>query len=146
MAYPPEALPRLAMAFSSACIGKIKFWETGRMFYPGIERFCSSIRERITETIGDALDSLLAKRVFPKSTRPVSIPPLIFTPDLRRTTFMRIYNLFPLLAGKFTEWPAHLKRAHEMGFDWIFVNPIQKTGHHHWPPASHPDNRPGDRR
>nr|VFK39389.1 MAG: starch synthase (maltosyl-transferring) [Candidatus Kentron sp. TC]VFK41757.1 MAG: starch synthase (maltosyl-transferring) [Candidatus Kentron sp. TC]VFK56489.1 MAG: starch synthase (maltosyl-transferring) [Candidatus Kentron sp. TC] len=41
---------------------------------------------------------------------------------------MRIYNLFPLLAGRFTDWPVHLDRAHEMGFDWIFVNPIQKTG------------------
>nr|VFK15218.1 MAG: starch synthase (maltosyl-transferring) [Candidatus Kentron sp. LFY] len=41
---------------------------------------------------------------------------------------MRIYNLFPLLAGKFTDWPVHLDRAREMGFDWIFVNPIQKTG------------------
>nr|VFJ55459.1 MAG: starch synthase (maltosyl-transferring) [Candidatus Kentron sp. FM]VFJ59186.1 MAG: starch synthase (maltosyl-transferring) [Candidatus Kentron sp. FM]VFK17339.1 MAG: starch synthase (maltosyl-transferring) [Candidatus Kentron sp. FM] len=42
---------------------------------------------------------------------------------------MRIYNLFPLLAGKFTDWPKHLDRAQEMGFDWIFVNPIQRSGH-----------------
>jgi starch synthase (maltosyl-transferring) len=41
---------------------------------------------------------------------------------------MIIYNLFPLLAGKFTEWERHLKRASEMGFTWVFVNPIQLPG------------------
>jgi len=41
---------------------------------------------------------------------------------------MILYNLFPLLAGKVTEWEPHLKRAADMGFDWIFVNPIQKPG------------------
>jgi starch synthase (maltosyl-transferring) len=41
---------------------------------------------------------------------------------------VRIYNLFPLLAGKFTEWKPHLVRASDMGFDWVFVNPIQRVG------------------
>lgn len=41
---------------------------------------------------------------------------------------MRIYNLFPLLAGPFKDWEPHLQRAAAMGFDWIFVNPIQKPG------------------
>ncbi len=41
---------------------------------------------------------------------------------------MRIYNLFPLLAGPFTEWAPHVERAAEMSFDWIFVNPVQKPG------------------
>ncbi|MBF0506828.1 MAG: alpha-amylase [Nitrospirae bacterium] len=41
---------------------------------------------------------------------------------------MIIYNLFPLLAGKFTGWERHLSRASEMGFNWIFVNPIQRVG------------------
>jgi starch synthase (maltosyl-transferring) len=41
---------------------------------------------------------------------------------------MIIYNLFPLLAGKFAEWEKHLSRASDMGFNWIFVNPIQKPG------------------
>ncbi len=41
---------------------------------------------------------------------------------------MIIYNLFPLLAGKFSDWETHLKRAAQMGFNWIFVNPVQKTG------------------
>jgi len=41
---------------------------------------------------------------------------------------MRIYNLFPLLAGRFADWQPHLERAAAMGFDWIFVNPIQRPG------------------
>ena len=41
---------------------------------------------------------------------------------------MLIYNLFPLLAGPFDQWEPHLQRAADIGFDWIFVNPIQKLG------------------
>lgn len=41
---------------------------------------------------------------------------------------MRIYNLFPPLAGTFSDWASHVERAAEMGFDWIFVNPVQKPG------------------
>ncbi len=41
---------------------------------------------------------------------------------------MKIYNLFPLLAGPLNHWKPHLERAADMGFDWIFVNPVQKTG------------------
>ncbi|MBW1719420.1 MAG: alpha-amylase, partial [Deltaproteobacteria bacterium] len=41
---------------------------------------------------------------------------------------MIIYNLFPLLAGKFTDWERHLLRVSEMGFNWVFVNPIQRSG------------------
>lgn len=41
---------------------------------------------------------------------------------------MIIYNLFPLLAGKFSDWESHLQRAASMDFDWIFVNPIQYPG------------------
>lgn len=41
---------------------------------------------------------------------------------------MKIYNLFPLLAGPFDHWTPHLERAAEMGFDWVFVNPIQQLG------------------
>ncbi len=29
---------------------------------------------------------------------------------------MRLYNLFPLLAGPFENWPLHVMRAAEMGF------------------------------
>ena len=41
---------------------------------------------------------------------------------------MIIYNLFPLLAGPFTKWEPHLQRAADMGFDWIFINPVQRLG------------------
>jgi starch synthase (maltosyl-transferring) len=41
---------------------------------------------------------------------------------------MLIYNLFPLLAGKFNQWQPHLARACEMEFDWVYVNPIQRPG------------------
>jgi starch synthase (maltosyl-transferring) len=41
---------------------------------------------------------------------------------------MIIYNLFPLLGGKFKDWDQHIERAAAMGFDWIFINPVQKTG------------------
>src|SRR5437763_9450517 len=42
---------------------------------------------------------------------------------------MRIYNLFPLLGGKFNDWTPHLQRAAELGFDHVFVNPIQYPGY-----------------
>lgn len=41
---------------------------------------------------------------------------------------MIIYNLFPLLAGPFPLWKEHFARASEMGFNWVFVNPIQRPG------------------
>lgn len=41
---------------------------------------------------------------------------------------MKIYNLFPRLAGQFKDWTPHLERASRMGFDWVFVNPIQVLG------------------
>lgn len=41
---------------------------------------------------------------------------------------MRIYNLFPTLAGPISEWIPHLQRAAAMQFDWVFVNPIHLTG------------------
>jgi starch synthase (maltosyl-transferring) len=41
---------------------------------------------------------------------------------------MKIYNLFPRLAGQFDAWTPHLERAAGMGFDWVFVNPIQTLG------------------
>ncbi len=47
---------------------------------------------------------------------------------MKKPKKMLVYNLFPLLAGRFTEWEPHLQRAAGMGFNWIFVNPIQHTG------------------
>jgi starch synthase (maltosyl-transferring) len=46
--------------------------------------------------------------------------------DLHRK--MIIYNLFPLLAGPFKDWPSHLERASGMGFNWVFVNVVQRPG------------------
>lgn len=42
---------------------------------------------------------------------------------------MTIYNLFPLLAGNVRNWTPHLSRAAGLGFDWVFVNPIQYPGY-----------------
>jgi len=39
-----------------------------------------------------------------------------------------VYNLFPLLAGSFPGWVPHIERAVAMGFDWVFVNPVQRPG------------------
>ena len=41
---------------------------------------------------------------------------------------MILYNLFPLLAGPFPQWNKHFTRAKAMGFDWVFLNPIQQLG------------------
>ena len=40
----------------------------------------------------------------------------------------RIFNLFPLLAGPMPLWGQHVERARAMGFNWIFINPIQQSG------------------
>jgi starch synthase (maltosyl-transferring) len=39
-----------------------------------------------------------------------------------------VYNIFPLLAGPFRRWKEHFSRAAALGFDWVFVNPIQQPG------------------
>lgn len=41
---------------------------------------------------------------------------------------MILYNLFPLLAGPFSHWDKHFQRAADMGFNWVFINPIQRPG------------------
>jgi starch synthase (maltosyl-transferring) len=41
---------------------------------------------------------------------------------------MILYNLFPLLAGPFGKWSEHFSRAVSMGFNWVYINPIQKLG------------------
>jgi starch synthase (maltosyl-transferring) len=40
----------------------------------------------------------------------------------------RIYNLFPLLAGRVPDWEQHLPRIAGMGFNWVFVNPFHYPG------------------
>jgi starch synthase (maltosyl-transferring) len=39
-----------------------------------------------------------------------------------------IYNLFPRLVGHFGRWSAHAGRARDMGFNWLFINPVQYPG------------------
>jgi starch synthase (maltosyl-transferring) len=41
---------------------------------------------------------------------------------------MIVYNLFPPLAGRFPLWAPHIERAAAMGFDWLFVNSVQRPG------------------
>jgi starch synthase (maltosyl-transferring) len=40
----------------------------------------------------------------------------------------RLYNLFPTLAGPIAGWDAHFERIAAMRFDWVYVNPIHRTG------------------
>ena len=42
---------------------------------------------------------------------------------------MRIYNLFPRLAGPVSQWEPHLARAADLGFNAVFINPVQKPGY-----------------
>jgi starch synthase (maltosyl-transferring) len=37
---------------------------------------------------------------------------------------LRIYNLFPTLAGTVRQWMAHLPRIAAMGFNAVYVNPF----------------------
>lgn len=39
-----------------------------------------------------------------------------------------IYNLFPRLLGPMADWQEHFKRAKKMGFNWVYINPIQYPG------------------
>jgi len=40
----------------------------------------------------------------------------------------RVYNLFPTLAGPAAGWDTHFERIAAMNFDWVFLNPIHRTG------------------
>ncbi|MDR1534643.1 MAG: alpha-amylase [Planctomycetota bacterium] len=48
--------------------------------------------------------------------------------DWKPTGIPFIYNVFPSLLGTVDKWLPHVERAAEMGFNWIFVNPIHLTG------------------
>jgi starch synthase (maltosyl-transferring) len=39
-----------------------------------------------------------------------------------------VYNLFPTLAGPVDRWVEHARRAADMGFDWLYVNPVHYPG------------------
>lgn len=40
----------------------------------------------------------------------------------------RIYNMFPRLFGPISMWSDHLGRIKDMGFNWIYVNPLTDVG------------------
>ncbi|MFD0938934.1 maltotransferase domain-containing protein [Methylobacterium trifolii] len=40
----------------------------------------------------------------------------------------RIYNLFPLLVGRVSDWAAELPRIAGLGFDWVYLNPFHQAG------------------
>ena len=42
---------------------------------------------------------------------------------------MILYNLFPLMAGDVGRWTPHLRRAADLGFDSVFINPVQYPGY-----------------
>jgi starch synthase (maltosyl-transferring) len=41
---------------------------------------------------------------------------------------LRIYNLFPTLAGSIADWTAHLPRIAAMRFNAVYINPFHDTG------------------
>ncbi|GJD54233.1 maltotransferase domain-containing protein [Methylobacterium dankookense] len=51
--------------------------------------------------------------------------PAAFAP---RAEGPRIYNLFPLLVGRVSDWTAELPRIAGLGFDWVYLNPFHQTG------------------
>jgi starch synthase (maltosyl-transferring) len=40
----------------------------------------------------------------------------------------RVYNLFQRLVGPTTRWAEHARRARDMGFDWVYLNPWHYPG------------------
>src|SRR6516225_4563422 len=41
---------------------------------------------------------------------------------------LRIYNLFPTLAGTIRDWMAHFPRIAAMGFNAVYINPFHYPG------------------
>src|SRR5207237_8341351 len=41
---------------------------------------------------------------------------------------LRIYNLFPTLAGTIRDWMVHLPRIAGMGFNAVYINPFHYPG------------------
>ena len=67
-----------------------------------------------------------AKRTSPHLTSPpVAVLPASLAP---RAEGPRIYNLFPLLAGRVSAWTAELPRIASLGFDWVYLNPFHQAG------------------
>ncbi len=47
---------------------------------------------------------------------------------MSRKPSVLIFNLFPRLIGPMSDWQDHFKRAKKMGFNWVYINPIQYPG------------------
>lgn len=47
---------------------------------------------------------------------------------MTKTNPALIYNLFPLLAGSFSQWKSHIDRAAKMRFTHLYVNPVVYPG------------------
>jgi starch synthase (maltosyl-transferring) len=48
--------------------------------------------------------------------------------DVDPNTVPFIYNLFPPLAGQVSNWMEHVRRSADLGYNWVFLNPIQYPG------------------
>lgn len=48
---------------------------------------------------------------------------------MSRAAGLRLYNLFPRLAGNMARWLTHLDRIERMAFDWVYVNPWHYAGY-----------------
>ena len=46
----------------------------------------------------------------------------------RMSEGLRIYNLFPTLAGTIRQWTTHLPRIAAMGFNAVYINPFHYPG------------------
>lgn len=53
--------------------------------------------------------------------------PLAPSAPLPQTSYPRIYELFPRLAGKINKWDGVVSDAQNMGFNWIWTNPFNLT-------------------
>lgn len=49
-------------------------------------------------------------------------------PESIRKKSPLVYNIFPPIVGEVDKWLPHAQRAGEMGFNWIFLNPIHLVG------------------
>ena len=50
------------------------------------------------------------------------------TAGVSQVQSIRLYNLFPLLTGTLAGAGAEFPRIAAMGFDWVYINPIHRTG------------------
>ncbi|WP_371806043.1 alpha-amylase family glycosyl hydrolase [Candidatus Lokiarchaeum ossiferum] len=89
----------------------------------------------------NAQDVLLALGKFPKANHHCAVWAVksmnlaldLYEEAQRQKTTLnlegpRIYNLFPRLFGQISKWKDHLIPIKEMGFNWIYINPLNDVG------------------